>query len=210
MDWTYKHFTEEAVFSAPLHSVLEAAREVVSGTGYQIEEAADGFTARGSSGFHATTATFQASSVAGGTQLKVELLVRRYSALWGYILWDPFRFYGAHIDKWFTGIAARLGPSEETAVVSKSTMSYRVQRGCLAGCLTWLVAGACLGVAGVAADQALFPQLSSSSPGPFAAVASLVAILIGVLTFLYVRYPAGSVATFVRSHWPRRRDGAGQ
>ncbi len=200
MDWTYKHFTEEAVFNAPVRSVLEAAREVVSGTGNQIEESVDGFIAHGRSGFHATTATFQARSVAGGTQLKVELLVRRYSALWGFILWDPFRFYSAHIDKWFAGIAARLGPSEEQAVVSKSTMSYRVQRGCLASCGTWLVAGACLGTAGVAADQAVFPQIGTSMPGPFAAVASLIAILIGVLTFLYVRYPDGSVARFIRSH----------
>ncbi len=210
MDWTYKHFTEEAVFNAPVRSVLEAAREVVSGTGYQIEENADGFTAQGSSGFHATTATFRASSVAGGTQLTVELLVRRYSALWGFSLWDPFRFYGAHIDKWFAGIAKRLGPSEDEAIVSKSTMSYRVQRGCLAGCLTWLLAGACLGIAGAAADQAVFPQLGSSTLGPFAAVASLVALAIGVLTFLYVRYPEGSVARYVRSHLPRKQGGGVQ
>ncbi len=203
MDWKYEHFKQEAVFNAPIRSVLEAARAVVSGANDQIEETADGFIARSRSGWHATTATFRAASVAGGTQLKVELLVERYS-IWGYILFDPFGFYSAHIDKWFSGIAQRLGPSEQQTLVSKSTMSYRVQRGCLAGCLVWLIVVACVGAVAAAADEALFPQLSSSTPGPFTLVASLLALLAGVVTFFYVRFPEGPVARFIRSQLLRR------
>ncbi len=208
MDWRYEHFNQEAVFNAPIRSVLEAARAVASGTNEQIEETADGFIARGRSGWHATTATFRAASVPNGTQLRVELLVERYS-LWGYMLFDPFGFYGAQIDRWFSDIAQRLDPAGQQALVSKSTMSYRIQRGCLAGCLVWLVAVACLGVAGAAADAALFPQSSNSTPGPFSPVASLVALLAGVLTFLYVRFPEGPVANFIRSQLGRKQ-GSGE
>ncbi len=98
MDWKYEHFKQEAVFNAPIQSVLEAARAEAVGSRDQIEETPDGFIARGHSGWHATTATFRAASVTTGTQLMVELLVERYS-IWGYILFDPFGFYNAQIDR---------------------------------------------------------------------------------------------------------------
>ncbi len=208
MDWKYKHFNQHAVFNAPVHRVLEAARQVLAESDEAIEEVPDGLLSRGWSGFHKTQATFRVSQADGGTELKVELLVQRYSALWGYVLWDPFGFYNSHIDKWFSEISERLGPSEAGALASKSTMSYLVQRGCLAGCLVWFAAVVCLGVAGTAADQALFPQFSgSNTPGPFTAIGSLVALAVGVVAFLYVRYPEGSVARFIKSHLPRARGG---
>ncbi len=84
-------------------------------------------------------------------------------------------------------------------------MSFRVQRGCLAGCVVWLAAVVCLGVAAAAADRAFFPQNSGSTPGPFSLVASLLALAAGVLTYLYVRFPDGSVAKFIKSHLPVAR-----
>ncbi len=209
MDWKYEHFNQEAVFNAPIPGVLEAARQVVGDSTDQVEETPDGFIARGRSGWHAIQATFRAASVATGTQLKVELRVERYSS-WGYILVDAFGFYNARIDKWFAEISQRLGPSEQDAIVSKSTMSYRVQRGCLGGCLVWLIAGTCLGVAATAADHALFPQsFSGSTPGPFTLLGSLLAFALGIVTFLYIRIPDGPVARFVKSRLLRKRnDGA--
>ncbi len=204
MDWNYKHFAEQAVFNAPMQSVLEAARSVGAKELGPVQETAEGFTARGYRGFHTTLATFRAASGTSGTELKVELEVKRFS-LWGYILWDPFGFYSAMIDKWFSEISQRLSPGEDQAVVSKTTRSYRVQRGCLAGCLVWFVVAACLGTAGVAVDQQLFPQLSGSTPGPLTAVASMVAIAAGVLAFLYVRHPDGRTAKFINARLGRDR-----
>lgn len=204
MDWDYKHFEEQAVFNAPIHSLLEAARSVAANELGPVQETADGFAASGYRGFHTTLATFRAASVTSGTELKVELEVKRFS-LWGYILWDPFGFYSAMIDKWFSEISERLSPTEDQAVVSKSTRSYRVQRGCLAGCLVWFVAAACLGTAAVGVDQKLFPQLSGSTPGPLTAIASLVAIAAGIVAFLYVRYPDGPTAKFINGRLGRGR-----
>ena len=199
MDWTYKHFNQQAVFNEPMPRVIEAARAVLAESLEYIEDGPDGFVARGTSGFHAAQATLRFAPVAAGTEVNVDLEVKRFSALWGYVLWDPFGFYNSRIDKWFARISERLGQSETAAVVSKSTMSYRVQRGCLAGCLVWIVLGAFLGVAGAAADHALFPQLSASTPGPVAGLASLIALAAGILAFLYVRYPEGSLAKSIRS-----------
>ncbi len=204
MDWKYEHFNQEAVFNAPIRSVLEAARAEVAGSLEKIEDGPDGFIARGTSGWHALTATFRAASVATGTQLNVHVLVERYSP-WGYMLFDPFGFYNSRIDRWFSGTAQRLAPSEQQALVSKSTTSYRVQRGCLAGCVVWMAAVLCLGVAAAAADQALFPQTSGSTPGPFSLAASLLALAAGILTYLYVRFPEGSVARFINSRLPGAR-----
>ncbi len=202
MDWKYKHFKEQAVFSAPISSVLDAARLVVGESFGQVEDTADGLVARGRSGWHNAVATFRVASVATGTQLSVELLVER-STMRGYMLFDVGGYYNAQIDKWFTGVSQRLASSGDQALVRKSTMSYRVRQGCLAGCLVWLIAVLCLGVAGTALDRAMFPQSSQSIGGPFSLAASTLALLIGVGAFAYVGYPAGPIARFFRERFNR-------
>jgi hypothetical protein len=68
----------------------------------------------------------------------------------------------------------------------------------VAGCLVYIIAGACLTVLAIPLDQALLPQSSASTLGPFTAVASTLGLLAGIAAFLYVRYPEGGVAKFIR------------
>ncbi len=202
MDWTYKHFRQEAVFNAPVHEVLEAARSVLAEAFGPPEETSEGFTAQGFSGLHPATVTVHVASAVAGTQVTVELQVKRLAAF-GYMLWDVGGFYNGRIDNWFRAIGERLGGSDEQRLVSKTTTGNAIQRGCLAGCLLWVFAGACLGVGGVALDRAIFPELSSSSQGPFSLAGSLIALLLGILAFFYVAYPEGSVAMYLKRHVER-------
>ncbi len=204
MDWKYKHFKQTAVFNAPVQSVREAARAVLARSFGAVEDTPDGLAARGHSAWHAATATFRIESVATGTQLAVELLVERALGR-GYMLFDVGGYYNAQIDKWFAGISQYLGPSGEQNLVSKSTLSYKVQQGCLAGCLVWLLAGMCLGLAGIALDRALFAQVSESNPGPFSIAATGVAILAGLAAFFYVGYPESTAAKFIRERLPGKQ-----
>jgi hypothetical protein len=197
MDWKYKHFNQEAIFNAPIQSLLEVARAVVAEAFGEIEDTPDGFIARGHSAWHAASATFHVASAPAGTRLTVELLVERASGR-GYMLVDVGGYYNAQIDKWFAHISERLGAAGEQALISKSTSGFRIQRGCLAGCLAWLVAGACLGLGATALDRALSPQSSGSFPGPFSIAASLGALLAGGIAFLYVAYPDGPTSKFIK------------
>ena len=205
MDWTYKHFKHNAVFNAPVQGVLEAARSVLAGSFSQIEDTPDGFIARGHTGWHSTSATIQVASAVTGTQLNIELAVQR-AGMRGYMLVDAGGYYNAQIDKWFTGIAERLNGAGEQTLVSKTTLSYKTQRGCLVGCLFWVVAAVCLGTAGTALDRGLFPQFTGSTPGPFVAVASIVAVLVGILAFIYIAYPENPTSRSIRSILHRDHD----
>ncbi len=201
MDWKYKHFKQTAVFNAPMESVREAARAVLANSFRKIEDTPDGLVGDMYTGWPAGMATFHIQSVAEGTRLDVELLVKRAAGR-GYMLVDVAGYYNSRIDKWFTGISEYLSRSGEQALVSKSTMSYRVQQGCLAGCLVWLVAAACLGVAGTALDHALFLQSSDSSSGPFTIAAGVLAILAGVAAYFLFRYPEHPAAKSIRERLP--------
>ena len=205
MDWTYKHFKHNAVFNAPVQSVLEAARSVVAGTLTEIEDTPDGFTGRGFIGWAPTTATVRVASAVTGTQLNVELAVKR-ATMRGYMLVDVGGYYNAQIDKWFTEIAGRLNGAGEQTLVSKSTFSYKTQQGCLVGCLFWLVATVCLGTAGTGLDRGFFPQFTGSTPGPFVSVASIAAVVIGILAFIYVAYPENSISKSIRAILRRSKD----
>jgi hypothetical protein len=198
MDWTYKHFNQEATFNMPYRSVLEAARAVVAESAGEIEDATDGFVARGRSAWHNTIATFRITPVPNGTQVAVELLVKRAS-IWGYMLFDPGDYYNGRIDKWFSAIAARLGSAQEQVLVSTTTSNLKVRRGCLTGCLVYLVAGACLAIFAIPLDRALFPNASESVPGPFSLAASGIGFLAGVAVFLYIGYPDSSPSKFIRA-----------
>ncbi len=206
MDWKYKHFHEQAVFNAPIQTVLEAARTAVSEAFGQAQDTPDGFVANGRSGWRDATATFHAASVASGTQLSVELVVER-STMRGYMLWDVGGYYNVQIDKWFARIAERLSSAGEQPLVSKSTLNYRVRQGCLAGCMVWLVAVLCLSTIGTVLDRAVYPQSSQSSfGGPFTAAASALALLVGIAAYLLVADPKGPVARFIRARFGRSQD----
>lgn len=205
MDWKYKHFSQEAVFKASRQDTLEAARTVVAGSLDGIEDTADGFVARGSGAWHHAMATFRITPTPNGTQVAVELLVQR-AAMRGYMLFDVGGYYNGQIDKWFSGISQRLGHTQEQMLVSKTTSSLKSQRGCLAGCLVWLLAGACIGTFAVPLDRALFPQFSGSIQGPFGILASFIGLLAGVAAFLYLTYPDAPAAKSIRERLQRNRN----
>jgi hypothetical protein len=205
MDWKYKHFNQQAVFKAPPQSVLEAARAAVAESLGESEITADGFTARGYSGWNNVVATFHLTPTPQGTHAAVELLAERLS-IWGYLLFDIGGYYNSRIDKWFSGIARRLGDAQEQVLVSKTTSGVRVQRGCLAGCLTYLILGTCLVIFAIPVDRAVFPQPADSNVGPFSLLASLIGLAAGVAVLLYVIYPDAPASRFVRERLPGARD----
>ena len=205
MDWKYKHFTHEATFNASPPIVLEVARAVLADSLGEIEDITDGFAARGYSGWHAAIATFHITPIPNGTKVVVELLVER-AAMRGYMLVDVGGYYNGQIDKWFSGIAQRLGGTQEQTLVSKTTSDFRIRQGCLAGCLVYLAVGVCLGILAIPLDHALFPHFSQSIQGPFGIVASFLGLFAGVIAFLYVRYPEGSTAKFIRERLQRSQN----
>ena len=89
-------------------------------------------------------------------RVAVELQVTRGGGRY-YMLVDVGGYYDAQIDKWFSAIAQRLGGGPAPVLVSKTTGSVAVRRGCLAGCLAYLVLGVCLAGAATPLDHALFP-----------------------------------------------------
>lgn len=196
MDWKYKHFYHEALYQASPSAVLEAARAVMPAVLGPIQDTRDGFISHGSSAWHTAIATFHLASAVEGTKLTVELRVER-STLRGYMLVDVGGYYTGQIDKWFLKIADKLGAPQEQALVSKTSHGLTVQRGCLAGCLVYLIVGLCLVVAAIPIDRALFPKLGSN-PGPFTYLASVLGLLIGFAVFFYFAYPDSSMSKFIR------------
>ncbi len=205
MDWKYKHFNQEAVFKASPASVLEAARAVVAESLEGIGDTADGFVGRGYSAWHAAIATFRITPAPDGTKVAVELLVER-AAMRGYMLFDIGGYYNGQIDKWFSGISQRLAGTQEQILVSKTTSNVKVQRGCLSGCLVYLIVGACLGIMAIPLDRALFPHSSGSFPGPISIVASVIGLFAGVIAFVYVMYPDASTSKFIRERLQRTQN----
>jgi hypothetical protein len=185
MDWTHKTFRQSAIFKGLPSSVLEAARASVAETFGTIEDTPDGFVARGRSGWRDAQATFQITPAAAGTQVAVALRVRRAAGR-GYMLVDIGGYYDGQIDRWFGAIAQRLGGAPAEALVNKTTGSVALRRGCLAGCLVYLVGGACLSTFAIPLDHALFPQPGGGSLGPFTALASGIGLAAGVGVMLYV------------------------
>jgi len=208
MDWRYKHFNQEAVFKASPESVLEAARAVAAESLEGIENTTDGFIARGHSAWHAAIATFRSMPAPNGTKLTVELLVER-AALRGYMLFDVGSYYNGQIDKWFSRISQRLGGSPEQVLVSKTTSNLRVQRGCLMGCLVYLLVGTCLVILAIPLDRALFRVSSGSTLGPFGVVASTLGLLAGIAAFLFVMNPDAPASKFIRELLHRKQNKAG-
>jgi hypothetical protein len=104
MDWKYKHFHQERVYSESRDLVCEAARAFMGETlGWKITDTADGFTAEGYSFTHHGIANLRIQPAAGGTNVAAELLVER--AGWrGFMLFDVGGYYNIQIRKWLDGI----------------------------------------------------------------------------------------------------------
>jgi hypothetical protein len=197
MDWKYKHFNQEAVFKAPSQDNPAAARLTAAESLELVTDTAEGFIARGYLAWHPAIATFILTSTGNETRVAVELLVER-AAIRAYMLVDAGGYYNSQIDKWFSGIAQRLGGAQAQALVSKTTSNYQVRQGLLTGCLVYLIVGACLGIAGFALDHNLSPRSSGSITGPFGILASGIGLLAGIAAFLYVMNPDSAVAKFSR------------
>lgn len=206
MDWKYKHFNHDATFNALPGPVLEAARAAVAESIGAIEDTADGFVARGHGAWHAEIATFRFTPAPEGTKVAVELLVERAAGR-GFMLIDVGGYYNGQIDKWFSGTALRLGGPHEQMLVSKTTSNSKVWRGCLTGCLVYLVAATCLGIVAVLLDYAQFSQSSGLIPTPvIGIVASLIGFIGGVIAFLYVLNPDARTSKFIRKRLLRTRN----
>ena len=186
MDWKYKTFRHEAVFSAPPERVLAAARASVADGLGAPEVTPDGFVARGTL-WHRAQATFHLTPTpdAAATRVAVELQVARGGGRY-YMLVDVGGYYDGQIDKWFTGIAQRLGGGPAPMLVSTTTANVALRRGCWAGCLVYLALGVCLAGAAIPLDHALFPQLAGGGFGPLSGLASIVGLAAGVVAFLVV------------------------
>jgi hypothetical protein len=156
--------------------------------------------ARGDNWWHAAVATFRITPVPNGTQAAVEVLVER-ATMRGYMLFDVGGYYNGQIDKWFSGIAQRLGGAQEQVeqvLVGKTTSSLKVRQGCLAGCLVYLIVGSCLGIIATALDRAVYPHSSGSFQGPFDIVASVIGLSAGIGALLYVMYPDAPASKIIR------------
>lgn len=197
MDWQYKHFSSSATFNAPRESVLEAAHAVVAASLGELEMMPGGFVARGSSAWHGAIATFHVTPVPNGTLVAVELKVER-AGLQGFMLVDIGGYYTGQIDKWFVGIAERLGGPQ--TLLSKTALNYRVQQGCLLGCLVYLIAGACFALLAIPLNQVLIPGASGSFFGPFTFAALGIGLLLGLGAYLAVAYPDAPLSQFIRAH----------
>jgi hypothetical protein len=101
MDWENKHFAQRTVIAAPIDAVREAARRFTGTTlaDWSVEPTPGGFDASGSSAFHHAQAFARFTSVTTGTQVDIELLVRRSSGF-GFMLFDIGGYYDGLLRKW--------------------------------------------------------------------------------------------------------------
>ena len=139
MDWKYKHFHQERVFSAPRDVVMEAARTFMAESlRWQITDTADGFTSEGDSFAHHAIANFRIQSAAGETKVAVELLVERAGGR-GFMLFDVGGYYNIQIRKWLDGIqwsihqelAGTHDESTNPLVLAEKKPAARIFNGCL-------------------------------------------------------------------------------
>lgn len=139
MDWTYKHFHQERIFSGSRDDVFEAARTFMADSlGWQITNTPDGFRAEGDSFAHHAIANLHIQSASGGTNVAVELLVAR--AGWrGFMLFDVGGYYSIQIRKWLDGIQWPLhqklsgsrDESQNPLVLAANKPAAHIFNGCL-------------------------------------------------------------------------------
>lgn len=101
MDWANKHFKQHTVIAVPIEALRAAAQRFAATTlpGWTVEQAPDGFHASGRSALHHAEAFARFTSVPSGTQVDLELLVRRMDAF-GFMLFDIGGYYDSLLRKW--------------------------------------------------------------------------------------------------------------
>jgi len=109
MDFKYKHFHQQRLYSASPEEVFDRARAVMADSvGWTItKETSGGLTAEGSSFGHAGIASIQIRSTAAGTLVEVELRMQR-AGFGGFMLFDVGGYYNIQIRKWLDAIQASL------------------------------------------------------------------------------------------------------
>src|ERR1700752_3748703 len=101
MDFKYKHFHQQRLFSASREELFDRARAVMAeSVGWTVtNETSDGFTAEGSSFGHAGIAPVHIGSSGSGTVIDIELRVER-TGFSGFMLFDVGGYYNIQIRKW--------------------------------------------------------------------------------------------------------------
>jgi len=139
MDFKYKHFRQQRLYSASPEEVFDRSRAVITeSVGWTItKEASDGFTAEGSSFGHAGIANIQIHSTGNGTIVDVELRVER-AGVTGFMLFDVGGYYNIQIRKWLDAIQASLhqqatgqAPSAPAPLQPPNKSAARLFHGCL-------------------------------------------------------------------------------
>jgi hypothetical protein len=139
MDWKYKHFHQERVFTAPRDVVFEAARTFMADSlGWQVTNTPDGFTAQGYSFSHRAIANLQIQSAGDSTKVALELLVERAGGR-GFMLFDAGGYYNIQIRKWLDGVQWSLqqkltGSRDESTnplVLAENKPAAYIFNGCL-------------------------------------------------------------------------------
>lgn len=104
-------------------------------------------------------------------------------------------------------LQAALNPKPATQAGSSAAQSYQraqttssgastpMKRGCLLGCLTYIVLGVVCGMIAIPLDSAIFGVASgeASSGAPFFTIAAFGSFIAGVLVFVYVTAPNASI-----------------
>ena len=139
MDFKYKHFRQQRLYSASPEEVFDRARAVMTeSVGWTItKETSDGFTAEGTGFGHAGTANIQIHSTGNGTIVDVELRVER-AGVTGFMLFDVGGYYNIQIRKWLDAIQASLhqqatgqAPSAPAPLQPPNKSAARLFHGCL-------------------------------------------------------------------------------
>jgi len=109
MDFKYKHFHQQGLFSASREEVFNSTRGVMAeSVGWTVtNETSEGFTAEGSSFGHAGIAHIKIQTTAVGTSVNVELRVER-AGFSGFMLFDVGGYYNTQIRKWLNAIEASV------------------------------------------------------------------------------------------------------
>jgi len=195
MDFKYKHFHQQRLYSAPREEVFDRARTVMAeSVGWTIAgETLEGFTAQGSSFGHAGIANIQIRpSGGGGTLVDVELRVER-AGFSGFMLFDVGGYNNIQIRKWLDAIQASVHQQEMTGQPPSSAPplqppnkgAARVFHGCLLliaiGFVLYVLITAIEAIIGLTTGNLFLVGRSGtiSVHGPAARVISAVILLFG-------------------------------
>jgi hypothetical protein len=194
MDFKYKHFHQQRLFSASREEIFDRARAVMAeSVGWTIaQDTSEGLTAQGSSFGHAGIANIQIRSASGGTLVDVELRVER-AGFSGFMLFDVGGYYNIQIRKWLDAIQASLHQQETTGqatpgappLQSPNKTGARIFHGCLLliviGFGLYLLATVIEAVIGLTTGNLLLVGRSGTLTvhGPAARMLSAVILLFG-------------------------------